>query len=256
MQPLVSFILTKASLHSPAKISIITVCYNAATVLTYTIDSVLQQRYSHIEYIIIDGASKDESVALIKGYGSAITHWVSEPDKGIYDAMNKGLKLATGEYVIFMNAGDTFYDEQTLNHVFSTAENADIYYGQTRLIDMNRKDAGERWLLAPDELNWKSFKQGMLVSHQAIFVRRSIAPLYDLQYRLSADVDWVIKCLKQAKSIKNTQSYICKYLVGGASKQSEMEALKERFTIMKKHYGLLSTIVFHFFFIVRLPFRN
>lgn len=245
-----------ANQPSPATISIITVTYNAAALLTYTIESVLEQHYKEIEYIIIDGASKDGTTDLIKKYEGLIAHWVSEPDTGIYDAMNKGLRLATGEYVIFMNAGDTFYDEQTLHHVFTTAENADIYYGQTRLIDMNQKDAGERWLLAPKVLNWKSFKQGMLVSHQAIIVRRSIAPLYDLQYRLSADVDWVIKCLKNANKIHNTNSYICKYLVGGASKQSEMEALKERFAIMKKHYGLLSTIVFHFYFILRLPFKN
>ncbi len=238
------------------KVSVITVSYQAADCITYTINSVLSQSYSHIEYIIVDGSSKDGTTAIIEQYSTKIAHYLSEPDKGIYDAMNKGLQLATGDYVLFMNAGDEFYDAGTIANTFQKTPYADIYYGQTRLIHSDRTDAGERWHIAPEQLDWKSFKKGMLVCHQAIFIRRTIVAPYDLKYRFSGDIDWIINCLKRAKTIVYTQSYICKYLVGGASKQYAIRSLTERFLIMKKHYGLLTTIVLHLLIIARFPFKK
>ena len=99
------------------KITVITVCHNAAKTLEKTIKSVLNQTYPNIEYIIIDGGSTDDTVDIIKRYADRLAYWISEPDKGIYDAMNKGIEVATGEWINFMNAGDTFYEENTIDFV-------------------------------------------------------------------------------------------------------------------------------------------
>lgn len=236
-------------------ISVITVTYNAGALLRKTIDSVLEQAYPNMEYIIIDGASTDNSLALISSYGSRIDSVLSEKDEGIYDAMNKGLKLATGEYVIFMNSGDSFYAPDTLNTIFSLPP-ADIYYGQTRLIHTDGSDAGERWLMAPESITWKDFKKGMLISHQAFIVKRDLAPFYDLRFPLSADVDWCIRCMQKAHSLRYTGGYVCWYLVGGASKQQHLRSLLERFSVMQQHYGFFPTLLQHLYFVLRLPFRR
>lgn len=97
-----------------SKISVITVCYNCVSVIEQTIKSVLEQTYPNIEYIIIDGGSMDGTVDIIKKYSDTVTYWISEPDNGIYDAMNKGIDMATGDYLNFMNAGDTFFEDKAI----------------------------------------------------------------------------------------------------------------------------------------------
>jgi len=186
------------------KFSIITVVYNASQVLEKTLLSVINQTYNHIEYIIIDGGSTDGTVDMIKQYASGINYWVSEADKGIYDAMNKGLREATGDYVWFLNAGDTLQHHNIVTDLAGIAESAgqpDVLYGETDLMENDGRVFAERRLKAPKNLTWKSFRMGMLVCHQAFIVKRSIAPEYDLQYRFSADFDWCIRCLKKAEEI-------------------------------------------------------
>lgn len=114
-------------------ISVVTVCYNAADTIEKTMLSVLNQTYHDIEYIIIDGGSTDGTVEIIRKYADRIAYWVSEPDKGIYDAMNKGIKVATGEWINFMNAGDEFVDANVLDKLFfaKTVANVDVIYGNT-----------------------------------------------------------------------------------------------------------------------------
>lgn len=107
-------------------ISVVTVSYNAVLTIEQTILSVINQTYPHIEYIIIDGGSTDGTVDIIKKYANRIAYWVSEPDKGIYDAMNKGIRTAKGEWINFMNAGDLFYSKDTLEKVFSKSINDNI----------------------------------------------------------------------------------------------------------------------------------
>ena len=234
--------------------SIITVTYNAGRVLETTIQSVSSQFYPNIEYIIIDGGSKDGTIDIIKHNESKINYWISEPDKGIYDAMNKGLRKATGDYVWFLNAGDVLKNESIVAEIAQIAEgNAmpDIIYGETDLMDMDGSVFAERRLKTPERLSWKSFKMGMLVCHQTFIVKRVLAPEYDLQYRLSSDFDWCIRCMRETDKIANSQLRIVNYLYEGATTANRKASLKERYNIMCNYYGVFPTQIRHLWFAIR-----
>lgn len=243
-------------MNAEPKISIITVVYNAEALIEKTILSVIHQTFSNIEFLIIDGASTDNTLAIIKKHEKHITKFVSEKDKGIYDAMNKGLRLASGEYVLFLNAGDELYDNSTLQSIFSENKKADIYYGNTAVIDSTGHIIADRRLSPPESLNWKSLKYGMCVSHQSFIAKRLLCDFYDTNYSVAADIDWVINTLKQADVIINTHLYVSKFLEGGTSNKRRKKALKERFSIMKKHYGIIQTLWSHFYILLRFPFHK
>ncbi len=227
-------------------VSVITVVYNDAVGLRRTISSIQEQSYSSIEHVIIDGGSTDGTLELIKKNQDKITYWVSEPDKGLYDAMNKGLKAAKGDYVWFMNAGDLIHTPNTTLEIFDgEGELADIYYGDTMIVDESYKEIGLRRLRPPEKLTWRGFQKGMLVCHQAILVKRELADEYDKRYSHSADFDWVIKALKKAQYIKNTNAILASFLDGGHSKQNIKPSLKERFHSMRRHYGFIPTLIRH-----------
>jgi len=234
------------------KLSVITIVYNNVKDIERTMLSVLNQTYPNIEYILIDGASNDGTQEVIQKYQDRLPHFISEPDKGIYDAMNKGLALATGDYILFMNSGDEIYAPETVSEVFGTADSADIYYGETEMYNEDWQSLGQRRHCAPEIFDWKSFKYGMNISHQAIYVKRSLTEPYDLQYKYSSDIDWVIKAAKKASSIVNTHMYVAKYLVGGVSKKKHLASLKERFRIFSKYYGLLPNLVNHVVIAIKL----
>jgi len=227
------------------KLSVITIVYNNAADIERTMLSVLNQTYPNIEYIIVDGLSTDGTLEIIKKYSGKISKLISEKDEGIYDAMNKGLAVATGDYVLFMNSGDEFYSGDTVAKVFAIAEGADIYYGETEMMDASGQSLGQRRHKAPENFTWLSFKYGMSVSHQAIYVKRTLAEPFDRNYHLSADIDWILNAAKKAKKIVNTHQYVAKYLVGGMSKKRHRQSLRERFDIMKKYYGLVPTLFNH-----------
>jgi len=227
-------------------LSVITIVYNNVSDIERTMFSVLNQTYTGVEYIVVDGLSNDGTLEVIKRYENRIAKLISERDEGIYDAMNKGLAAATGDYVIFMNSGDEFYDVDTVASVFAAGDDADIYYGETEMIDENGQSLGQRRHKAPKQFTWRSFKFGMSVSHQAIYIKRALLEPYDRQYELSSDIDWIIRAAKKAKSIVNVNRYVAKYLVGGMSKKKHRQSLEERFDIMKRHYGLVPTILNHF----------
>jgi glycosyltransferase involved in cell wall biosynthesis len=226
-------------------LSVITIVYNNVRDIERTLLSVLNQTYPAIEYIVVDGASNDGTLDVIKRYESRMSKLISEKDKGIYDAMNKGLAAATGDYVIFMNSGDEFYADDTVATVFASSPDADIYYGETEMVNDERESLGRRRHKAPNQFTWRSFKYGMSVSHQAIYIRRSLTEPYEPKYQLSADIDWIIRAAKKAKKIVNVHTYVAKYLVGGMSKTKHRQSLLERFDIMKRHYGLVPTILNH-----------
>jgi glycosyltransferase involved in cell wall biosynthesis len=226
-------------------LSVITVVYNNVNDIELTMHSVINQTYPDIQYILIDGLSTDGTLDVIDKYKSHISKLISEKDAGIYDAMNKGLAIATGNYVIFMNSGDEFYEPDTVERVFTTAPDADIYYGETEMINNAGESLGQRRHKAPDQFTWRGFKYGMSISHQAIYIRRSLTEPYDSQYQLSADIDWIIRAAKKAKKIVNVNRYVARYLVGGMSKAKHRQSLQERFDIMKRYYGLIPTLFNH-----------
>jgi glycosyltransferase involved in cell wall biosynthesis len=228
------------------KLSVITIVYNNVQDIERTMASVINQTYPYIEYIVIDGASTDGTKEAILKNSSSISTFISEPDKGIYDAMNKGLALATGDYVLFMNSGDEIYSNDTVAKVFASSTTAaDIYYGETEMFNERWESLGQRRHQTPQNFSWKSFRYGMSISHQAIYIKRSLTSPYDLKYKYSADIDWILKAAKKATVVVNTHMYVAKYLVGGISKQKHLESLKERFDIFTKHYGLLHNVLNH-----------
>lgn len=256
------------------KFSIITITYNAEKVLHRTLDSVRSQTYRDMEHLIVDGASTDKTVAMADAYRQRASYDVvvrSEPDRGIYDAMNKGLRLATGDYVVFMNAGDTFHDERTLERVLggiTELRNSEtpelrpaVIYGDTDIVDSEGRFLRKRHLSVPDRLTWRSFRKGMLVCHQAFYARLDIARdiPYDLRYRHSADVDWCIRVMKEAERrhlpLRRVPGVVADFMDGGNTTRNHRASLKERFTVMRRHYGLFTTLTMHAWFIVRAFFR-
>lgn len=254
--------------------TIITVTYQAEAVLQRTLDSVLSQDYPHVEHLIIDGASTDNTVSIANDYKEQtlqkdpgrVVKVVSERDKGLYDAMNKGLRMATGDYVLFLNAGDQLAEAGTLSLVAASCIGQDpmpaVIYGDTDVYDADGHYVGPRHLSAPDTLTWRSFRQGMLVCHQAFYALREIARRqpYDYHYHLSADVDWCIRVMREGERrglpMRNVHAVVCHYLDGGMSIQNHRASLKERFLIMRRHYGLLSTLLWHFWFFIRQLMRR
>ncbi|MCR8558563.1 glycosyltransferase [Mucilaginibacter sp. BJC16-A38] len=226
-------------------LSVITIVYNNERDIERTMLSVLNQTYPNIEYIIIDGNSNDGTLQIIQKYKARIARLINEKDEGIYDAMNKGLAAATGDYLIFMNSGDEFFEATTVENVFATASDADIYYGETEMINDEGQSLGQRRHRAPEQFTWRDFKYGMSISHQAIYIRRALTEPYDRKYQLSADIDWIIRAAKKAKKIVNVNRYVAKYLVGGMSKAKHRQSLEERFDIMKRYYGLVPTVLNH-----------
>jgi glycosyltransferase involved in cell wall biosynthesis len=227
------------------KLSVITIVFNNVTAVERTLRSVLEQTYPSIEYIVIDGASTDGTLDILNKYKDGIHKLVSEKDEGIYDAMNKGLALAEGDYVLFMNSGDEIYAADTVKKVFASEPDADIYYGETEMYNEDWQSLGRRRHQAPENFSWKDFRYGMSISHQAIYIKRSLAEPYDRRYKLSSDIDWILKAAKKSRKIVNVKMYVAKYLVGGMSKKRHRQSLIERFHIFSKHYGLIPNVFNH-----------
>lgn len=241
-----NYINHSKGLNREPRISIITVVFNAGDVMENTILSIRNQTYKNIEYIIVDGASTDGTLELINRYKAFIDKWISEPDKGIYFAMNKGLEMAGGDYVWFINAGDRLYGPTLIENIFTTNPPfCDIYYGETMIIDREGREIGLRRLKAPAKLNWKNLINGMLVCHQSFLVRKELAPSYDTKMKIAADYAWMLECLKAAGTICNTNLIMTGFLDGGINKRNIPLSLRERFSTMVKHYGLIATISQH-----------
>ncbi len=255
------------------RFTIITVTYNAADVVQRTLDSVFSQTYEDVEHLVIDGASTDATLSLVEDYkrrsdASDTGHKVivkSEPDEGIYDAMNKGLTQALGDYIVFMNAGDFFPQADTLEEIARRCHLNEtpfeglpaVLYGNTDIVDGEGHYLRPRRLQPPERLTWRSFRQGMLVCHQAFYARTDIAKnlQYDTTYRFSADIDWCIRVMREGEraglSLYNINKVVACYTEQGATTENHQESLRERFRIMCRHYGYLSTILMHAWFVLR-----
>jgi glycosyltransferase involved in cell wall biosynthesis len=251
------------------RITYVTITYNAAKVLQRTLDSVLAQDYPNIEHLIIDGASTDDTLKIVDDYiarsnAAENGHQIqvsSEPDKGIYDAMNKGLRSMTGDYVCFLNAGDFLPAADTASgiarQVDASGGTPAVLYGDTDIVDGEGRFLHHRRLAPPENLTWKSFRQGMLVCHQAFYARTdfAIATPYDMQYRYSADVDWCIRVMKAAAKenvpMLNLHMVVANYTQEGQTTLHHRESLWERYRVMEHHYGRGQTFLLHCWFAVR-----
>lgn len=239
-------------------LTIVTVTFNAAAVIAPTLQSVKEQTCGDFEYLVVDGASGDGTLQLVEAAGIPATRVISEPDKGLYDAMNKAIDHAAGRYLVWMNAGDAFAAPDSLARIAAhVAGNPGVIYGQTQLVDERRAVVGNRHLTAPKSLSWKSFKRGMLVCHQAFVARRDLMPHYSMDYPVSADFDWCVAVLK--KSERNAyvgDAPIVNFLIDGVSARRRKASLKERFHIMCKYYGTVPTVLRHVSFVPRFLLRK
>lgn len=275
------------------RFTIITITYNAGKVVQRTLDSVLRQTYEGVDHILVDGASTDDTLKLLKAYKamhsprvrreagdgvspllrSGARHKViiqSEPDDGIYDAMNKGLTQASGDYVLFLNAGDCLPQADTLEQIarrchlneLPTDELPAVLYGNTDIVDGEGRYLHPRRLQPPEKLTWRSFRHGMLVCHQAFYARTDIAKnlQYDTRYRYSADVDWCIRVMREAERtalpLININMVVACYTEEGATTRHHRKSLLERFDVMRRHYGLFTTLAMHLRFVVSAVRRS
>ena len=248
-------------------ITYVTITYNAANVLQRTLDSVLQQDYPEITHLIIDGASTDGTMEMVSDYiersnetdNGHRVQVTSEPDKGIYDAMNKGLRSLDGDYVCFLNAGDFLPAPDTVSRIVQQVDSQlpAVLYGDTDIVDGEGRFLHHRRLAPPEDLTWKSFRQGMLVCHQAFYARTdfAIATPYNQKYRYSADVDWCIRIMKAAEKenvpLLNLHMVVANYTQEGQTTIHHRESLIERYRVMESHYGRISTFLMHCWFIVK-----
>lgn len=214
-------------MNNQEKVTVVTVCYNCREDLQKTLISVISQKYTNIEYIIIDGGSTDGSLEIIKAHQSNITKWISEPDNGIYDAMNKGIELATGEWILFMNAGDVFHDDSVLDKIFnrSFSDNTAIIYGDVEL-DFGNGRKLERKL--------NNFTQETVISdlcHQGLLTRTSVLKdiKYDTNYWICADLDSFVKINAMGKDFVYVPILIATFEVtDGISSNYPFRSLIER----------------------------
>ena len=239
--------------------TIITVTFNAESTISPTLRSIESQTFTDFQYLVVDGLSRDTTLDVVNNAGIKNTDIISEKDSGLYDAMNKGIHNAKGQYLIFLNAGDSLHAPDTLKKIADTIKingYPDITYGQTIIVNSEREKIANRHLTAPENLTFNSFKNGMLVCHQAFIAKRDIAEDYDLQYRYSADYDWCIRCLKKSRKNVYIDDVLIDYLNEGVTTANFKKSLKERYKIMCKYYGTFSTTIRHIKFLFRHLIRK
>lgn len=219
-------------------ISIITVVFNGAEHIEKTILSVIGQNFNNIEYIVIDGGSTDGTVDIIRRHGSNIDYWISEPDSGIYDAMNKAQRLASGNFLWFINAGDEIADKYILNDlssIMTTDCDYDYVFSGTHIINID--GSPKKTVMPPIPLTFDLMTKGMHVSHQSFIPRREIAPIYDLQYKLIADQKWILDCMKYGKAHGfYFDRPLSRYMAGGVSDLKSLDCVVEKILMVKKHF--------------------
>ena len=263
------------------KITVVTVTYNAEQTLERTLQSVASQTYPRVEHLSVDGLSVDGTLSLIQEYAEDNSvcdtpheiQFIREPDSGLYDAMNKAIDNANGDYLVFLNAGDKFHSDDTLERVVETVSSVHgnefdeatwpaVLYGETDIVDDNGVFLRHRRLQTPETLSWRSFLSGMLVCHQSFYVRTDMARQfhYNLRYRFSGDFDWCIRIMKdaqqQGQSLFNTRMVLTDYLSEGMTTKNHRKSLLERFRIMCRHYGCFTAIGQHLWFVLRLVVKR
>jgi len=241
------------------KISIITVSKNAINNIKQCIDSILSQTYRNVEYIVIDGASTDGTVNIIKQYNGRISKWISEEDSGIYDAMNKGINIASGDIVGFLNSDDIYTGPDILELVAETFQtnNTDSCYGD--LVYVSKDDTNQvirNW--KSREFNYELFKNGWHPPHPTFFVKKNVYDKYgvfDTKYKIGADYALMLKFLIKHKiSVKYIPEVLVKMRVGGSSNKNLFNILRANLECYKawREYGLNVSPLF----ILKKPFSK
>ncbi len=224
-------------------ISIITVVFNGEKSLKKTICSVLAQTYENIEYIIIDGGSTDGTIDVIKHYENQINNWISEPDDGVYDAMNKGLILASGQWVNFLNAEDTFFSNDTISEIFNKKNNSKfkLIYGDW--INVNNKGLN-KYIKSLSYLNNNHLKYRFQMNHQSLFVKNKNIPNFDLIYKIKADYQWVIDIVQNLdeREVLYLPKPLVKYDIEGLSSTALLLNVREYIYLTKRNFGFLQVI--------------
>lgn len=210
-------------------ITVITVSYNAVSTIEQTILSVINQTYEDVEYIIIDGGSTDGTVDIIRKYKDRVAYWISEPDRGIYDAMNKGIAVATGEWINFMNAGDCFHDKQVLELLFYK-KNHNGYvaiYGNTNLVK-NGLCVGTFFNIPFWEVRYP-FRAGQGFCHQSLLIKSGMAKMlrFDLSYKYAADFAMSYHLYSLGCKFEFVNLIIADYDITGVSSQSRYLIIRE-----------------------------
>lgn len=225
------------------KVSIITVCYNRKETIEQSIKSVLEQDYPHIEYIVIDGASTDGTQEIIEGYSDKITKYISEPDKGMYDAINKGLAMATGDVVGLMHSDDEFYDSSVVSKIVEVFENnfdTEAVYGNGIYVsnDDEQKIVRNRIGGAYD---FDKIKTGWLPLHPTVYIKKTVLEKYgnyNLDFKIASDTEFLLRYLFKHKiNITYLDAYVVKMRMGGLSTsyRRAFEVLREDYRIYKFH---------------------
>jgi glycosyltransferase involved in cell wall biosynthesis len=219
------------------RFSIVTVCRNSEKVLPRAMDSLAAQKYSDYEWIVIDGKSSDATVAIAQSFSSAPTRIISEPDAGIYDAMNKSLTLASGEYVYFLNSDDSLYDENVLDRVNRRIEDGpdvDLLYGKVVHVKADGK-----WLRDFSHVKRHNIlEEG--ICHQAIFARRKLFQTiggFNLTFKLNADYDWIIRALYSEARYACIDERIAYFSDGGAHTRDMAFLVSERQAVRLQYIG-------------------
>ena len=250
----------KNSPDSPPLLSIITVTLNNANGLERTIKSVAAQGMKSFELIIIDGGSADGTSDLIKKYQDVISAWISEPDHGIYDAMNKGMALARGHYLNFLNAGDVYYNDSTLEMALMSepARSSDFIYGHMVIRESLEKGGHLQKAMHFDKKHLLKFGTGVLC-HQALFIRRQIAPGYDLRWRFKSELNWYFDILERSVPLKIMQvdEPFIVYSLGGFGQVNFWANQREWFRLIRHRFGW--SAIFRYLLpvrlILKLPYR-
>lgn len=222
-------------------ISVITVVLNSKTHFEKTILSLFTQSYRYWELIVIDGGSVDGTVEIIHKYADKISYWISEPDKGTYHAMNKGLKHAKGDYVTFLNAGDYYYNNDVLRELFCLDKSYDIIYGDIYVVKDEQKSARYQKALEFSKQSLLSNNTGV-VCHQALFVKKDIAPFYDTSYKYKAELNWYFDIIENNRQleIKHVNLPVVYYTLGGYGYKFFICNLVELCKLIIIRYGVKS----------------
>lgn len=219
------------------KITVITVAYNSAATIGDTMNSVARQTYQDIEHLVIDGASKDQTLEVVNRQGTTRTRVISEPDKGIYDAMNKGLGNATGDIIGFLNADDLFADEQVLARVARAFEdrNVEACFGDLVYVTEDNSKIVRYWKSCPYERG--SFARGWSPAHPTFYIRKSALDrlgYFDLSYRLAADMEFMLRYLEHgALRASYLPQVLVRMRVGGATNRSVRNIVRQNLEIFR-----------------------